>query len=646
MKKNEFLLIILACILPYTVLADNFLDDEKIAIHPKAGIYYNIYQADFDSFTNAISCDGITYKNGHGFGYGLGIALERSFGSRFQLSFGLNYVKRSGSLYDDFKYSYRDDDMQIKKATVRSQIDAALYYLELQPDMRYVLVDNLINGPFRAYAGIRCNIAAINEFEQYETVISPNDVYFKNNFNKKSRTRDLASGKIGDINRIGLGCSIGFDNLLKVSDRIHWTQQIGFDYNFTDVAQNVDWKTHALHFSMGLRFSIGNDKPYFGDTVEVAELPEEKAPEPVQRVVPPNLIIEPAGFDGVIYTGTELLATKPVVNAVFFDNNSAEVPNYIKYEYLTIDDYYYMDALKQHDHILPRIAAILKANPTASVTLEGATAGAQFEPKGVELAKERAANIKQIFINLGIDATRIKTAARTMPRYPSNNKHKEGVMENQRVDIWLHNAQLQEYVDFLRFAELDGQLQYEAAIINSSDTGSLYSTIADTSVKAAGSGVYGFKIKKRLKENERFLYGEAILSLHNYHKSVDDTLNTSVLDTVNVEKIYDRFEAILRFDYNSDILSNENKHLLKQLVDKLPEGYTIQILGSADALGSDARNQQLSNRRAAVTRDYINSLKKDKFKFETGINNNPVKISEATPQGRFLNRCMTLRIKK
>ena len=51
------------------------------------------------------------------------------------------------------------------------------------------------------------------------------------------------------------------------------------------------------------------------------------------------------------------------------------------------------------------------------------------------------------------------------------------------------------------------------------------------------------------------------------------------------------FKAILMFDYNSSELTPDVKELLKQLTERLPQGSTITILGSADVLGSQARNR-------------------------------------------------------
>jgi outer membrane protein OmpA-like peptidoglycan-associated protein len=103
------------------------------------------------------------------------------------------------------------------------------------------------------------------------------------------------------------------------------------------------------------------------------------------------------------------------------------------------------------------------------------------------------------------------------------------------------------------------------------------------------------------------------------------------------------FEAVLRFDYNSAELLDDVKTLLRQLAEQLPEGATIVIEGSADILGSQERNRQLSGNRAANTEAYIRTITTKNFTFVTSSQASP--FSDATPQGRFLNRNIRIRVR-
>ena len=104
----------------------------------------------------------------------------------------------------------------------------------------------------------------------------------------------------------------------------------------------------------------------------------------------------------------------------------------------------------------------------------------------------------------------------------------------------------------------------------------------------------------------------------------------------------DAFEAVLRFDYNSSELPEDVKILLQQLADQLPEGSTITIDGSADVLGSQERNRILSEARAATTQSYLRSITSKSFTFRSSSENKS--FSNTTPQGRFLNRNIRIRV--
>jgi outer membrane protein OmpA-like peptidoglycan-associated protein len=99
----------------------------------------------------------------------------------------------------------------------------------------------------------------------------------------------------------------------------------------------------------------------------------------------------------------------------------------------------------------------------------------------------------------------------------------------------------------------------------------------------------------------------------------------------------------LRFDYNSSVLSDDNKDLLRQLLRALPQGSTISLLGSADALGDETSNLELSSKRAAVTESFVRSVAGEKFVLETAVSQ--TKVDETLPEGRFLNRSIRIRVR-
>ncbi len=69
----------------------------------------------------------------------------------------------------------------------------------------------------------------------------------------------------------------------------------------------------------------------------------------------------------------------------------------------------------------------------------------------------------------------------------------------------------------------------------------------------------------------------------------------------------------IEFDFNRAELRPENREILSRIAGVLTtaEGFTIQVFGHTDDVGSDDYNQQLSERRAQSVRDYL---------VESGIN--------------------------
>jgi len=80
--------------------------------------------------------------------------------------------------------------------------------------------------------------------------------------------------------------------------------------------------------------------------------------------------------------------------------------------------------------------------------------------------------------------------------------------------------------------------------------------------------------------------------------------------------------------------------LIDQLIEFLKDGDRIIIQGSADALGQELRNKELTYQRAKNAMDYIKEHTSKNIKIE--ISDNYEKFSEETSEGRFLNRAIKI----
>ncbi|HOQ49749.1 MAG TPA: hypothetical protein PLV01_07970, partial [Candidatus Kapabacteria bacterium] len=146
-----------------------------------------------------------------------------------------------------------------------------------------------------------------------EEIVSPAGAVFIDNGVRRKR-RDIAAGDIKSINNLAFGITFGLENNLKIGNNTFFTQTLSFDYNFNDVTSDANWKVFGVRLDLGLRYSL----------FRTVEQPKPAPPPPVEidiYIEPPKeplVEIRQKQFDGKVFVGNVLLATSPLVNAVFF----------------------------------------------------------------------------------------------------------------------------------------------------------------------------------------------------------------------------------------------------------------------------------------------------------------------------------------
>ncbi|MFV0390360.1 MAG: OmpA family protein [Paludibacteraceae bacterium] len=109
------------------------------------------------------------------------------------------------------------------------------------------------------------------------------------------------------------------------------------------------------------------------------------------------------------------------------------------------------------------------------------------------------------------------------------------------------------------------------------------------------------------------------------------------------------FENI-EFDFDSDVIKEESKSTLNQVISILKENdtwSTIRIMGHTDNTGSDSYNQNLSERRAASVAKYLteNGIATSKISSEGFGESRPIATND-TAEGRQDNRRVEFEITK
>ena len=599
---------------------------ETFAARLQGGVVYTLYDASFTSTGDIVDCGQLT--NGTGWNPAIAATMEFPIASSLAIGVGIGYAGRSGLFSRENSYPTRDSSGVEGTLTSELTLDATMTYLEVQPDLRWGLIGDFHKRSLGLIFGPRIGLPLTNEFKQSETVTGPDGATFIVD-GALTQQRTVAEGKLTTRSPVMIGLSAGIESLIPVSERVSIVPQLSFDYFFTDMVIDGSWKNYGVRAEIGIRLSTGR----------VTEPQQPPPPPPPVIIVPPQIALQFTSFSGEVVTGNHLSATIPIVDAVFFDSAQSTIPTTYRrtLDASTIN----ADPVKAHEWLLPRIATLLEQNPDASIVLEGSSGG---DVGGVTLGQERADAVKSALVRMGVSSSRIKTEARDLPRTPSNSAFAGGREENRRVDITVIDAPLQEWVTLERFATLRGTMQVRAELMSagtSSDSARMSIRVnGKDSAFIGGSISARFAIEQDVPLDSARTTVRTSVSAEGVYSQRDTTIYIDSLPRREIDLQTQDFQAILRFDYNSSELTEDVQNLLRQLSERLPQGATITILGSADVLGSEARNKQLSEERAENTRTFIRSISNNKFKIEASTTAET--FSDATPQGRFLNRSIRL----
>ncbi len=627
--------------------AQPLVEREWLAIHPRVGLGYTSHSATITSFEGVADCG--LFDHGSSTKPQFSLSLETPLSSSLYLGLGFRYTDRSVDLFSDNTTLPSADVTKpggVVNVVFENSIVSTLQYVDIMPELRYH-VSHLGKAQQRLGLGF---IAAFNmnaRFNQQQRIVSPENVVYTSN---NQQTVSLSNGEhdISTVNSMLMGVSLSVENLLPVGKSSFFTQQLSAETLFSDIVNSAPWKAFAIRADIGFRFSLQSSPE-----IPVPPVPAPP-PTPKKDSVPPIVknIESPKPLpilqakieelNAYLQTGNELRATTSLVNAVFFDQNNAVIPpRYIQKRPDLIET---DDALEYHRAILFSVANIMKNNPKATIVLEGATSGSD-ESGALTLAKQRADNVQSALIACGVEADRISTRATVLPRIASNSDYAQGREENRRVDILLTNAPLQEYVSRQQYVQLLGtaQVNVEAHFFESGEIRVQSPAFKDYLLTESQSR--SVDLSQRLNSDQGNYTFEISAHAPPFLNSRDErTIDLAALRRERIVLNLKSFDAILRFDYNSSEFSQANKELLRQLVSALPEGSTIQIIGSADALGDEASNRQLSERRASSTENFIKSISASKFQLESSVSTE--KFDESRPEGRFLNRNIRIRVRE
>jgi len=426
----------------------------------------------------------------------------------------------------------------------------------------------------------------------------------------------------------------------------------------------------TVRFGVALKFGKGH------------KVPEKEAPAmvvPTAVMIPVHEFIFAVRGPKTMPPKLRVSETFPILNAVFFDDGSTEIPT--RYVMLSKDqasgfrEAQLQDEQSQnmagrsagqlnvYHNVLNVLGDRMRANPGANITLYGASA------KGPQDAKTFAMAIKQYLVNIfGIDGARIAVVGGYKAR-PSS-EHPGGTQElmllhseDRRVDIESASPEL--------LTEVGGGMMKPVQIISS--TNPLDSQVV-FSVDSAQQLITTWSVDATDQTGTVQHFGPftgnvagvstvAILgnsAQGDYKLVMTGTTNTGLAvrkeTTIHLvhpdETVTQGFRYSIVFGFNKfKTVAEYDKFLTTVVAPLIIDGATVTIHGHTDIIGEPGYNLKLSDERAKQTQKLIEhalaNSGRDHVKFETtgfGEDAAQAPFGNASPEERFYNRTVIIDI--
>lgn len=661
------------CIFCTNIFAQNFAS-ERASFGMTGGYNLNKHNADFKEFAGFPNCCN-KFTDGAGNGVSVGLFYRLPIVPALSASLRTGLYGLGGTLE-------RNEQSTVSgalPATIRHTLEASLTMWGIEP----LAVYN-IGGPLNILGGFRVTVPLSATFSQHETLVQPLSGTFENG----KRMRNEANGDIPGSGQFGISfvAGIAADFPLSRMNDDKTGAFIGGFYaspevlyalaiNKSAVVSGIDWNISSLRIGV----SIG----YIPGGAQIPELPQEEKPKVIQQIeqiatvpalpLPPTAQISAKGVEA---DGSETPAVmirveefrsanvKPLLNYIFFDENSAELAS--RYNRLvpavadnfSIDKLFGAGTIETYYDVLNIVGKRLRENPSARITLTGCNADAGNEKGNVYLSGKRAEAVKNYLVSAWkIDAGRIDVQVRNLPEKPSNIAEQDGVAENRRVEIVSDTRSILEPVvtneiyreitpPKLRFLpQASGERPIATwQIIAQNDIGK--------SSQFAGNGAPPPSLEWDLQYSPDAVAGAKFLE---YKLNAVDSMGftTSAAGKIQVEqitvqskkanrikdKVIDRYSLIL-FDFDKSDIVGMNAYIMDFIRKQAGYDATFTVVGYTDRIGDADRNRRLSADRAK------NAAKQLGVTEYSGKGEDVLIYDNSLPEGRFYSRTVEIAVER
>ena len=355
----------------------------------------------------------------------------------------------------------------------------------------------------------------------------------------------------------------------------------------------------------------------------------------------------------------------PLLNYVFFDDNSSELPErYVRlkekfaYEF-NLSMLNNKDVLFTYRNLLNIVGKRMNEKSLAKITILGCNSNIDKEKGNTSLSESRANTIKKYLQEVWkIEDERISVKSRNLPEKASNNGDKDGIEENRRVELSSNDEYILSpiFVSDTSFNSIPPTVRFkDAAKVKFGETFWKISLKQNNEVlkEFIGEGNsetdldWNINDEKSFPSSELPIYCETEVNDKEIRKTIvsKDTIPVKFLTLELKERnklqsrSIEKFNLIL-FDFGSNKLGPGNLKISTLIKSKIRDNSKVYINGYTDRLGNDNFNLNLSKGRAKSVYQQL-GFKNALF---NGIGESQLLYNNDLPEGRFYCRTVTVTV--
>ncbi len=641
-------------------------DSANMALKPRIGIFghfgLNFHLANFQNLPDIFSCCP-QFTGGSGSGFSIGGLYE------YPIDENLHLNLRAGiSIYDGSMSSKESEILIIDGKEQTGYFEHKLKFnlgsLGIEPMAAYQVYPNLFT-----HAGLRLGFLTNSYFDQIEEIVEPAD---RGTFINGSRTRNHQYGEISSASGFMFGINLGvsYQLIMNKKESLLLVPELFYTMNLSTAVAGIDWNVHQLHGGIAIKYRQPPPPP--APPLPPKYPPSTNAPLPPP---PPSLFAEITAVE-VDSLGNEHKDfniriedfvshnMRPLLNYIFFDMNSAEIPkryiriNHEDTENFTMKNLQNLDAIQTYYQVLNIIGLRMRQNDDAKIEIVGCNSDTGDEKNNKDLSRNRAVAVRDYLRdNWGIDGTRMPIKFRNLPDKHTRNDEPGGEEENRRVEIITDDIRITEPVmtaDTMRILATS-KVRFVPKTQSSVGIKSWsMSAVHDTKelIGFSGEGKPEEKLDWQLNEkNGNFPKTTTnIFYSLNVTDSLGQTFSTPknrlpverlTIDRKRLERISDKefeYYSLILFDFGKSDLRNEHRRVVDFVKERVTDKAKVYIKGYTDIIGEVEINKRISEKRAKSVADRL----KIKQAQVEGIGKDELLYDNATPEGRFY--CRTVQI--